>query len=387
MIDLDANATTRLAPEAWEAMLPWLRDHHGNPSSSHRAGREARKAIETAREQVADLLQAHPDEIVFTSGGTESVNTALWSLYRLTHQGTMVTSPIEHSSVLKFRDVLPREPIMLPIGDDGRIQPKNAAQSIRNAAFVSAMWANNETGVVQPIAELCLLARETGVPFHTDAVQAAGKISIDVRATPVDMLSISAHKFHGPKGIGALYVRSGLRFHPLLVGGGQENGRRSGTENTAAIVGMGAAAALARAHLEHDGPKNIDRLRCRFESQVMSRLGAVIRNGHPTERLCNTSHMSFHDCDAAALLILLDQAGVACSAGSACMSGKQQPSHVQMAMGIPKEIAKTSIRFSLSRYNNENEIDRAVEILARSVSKLRSIQGAGVGPVSVYTPD
>jgi cysteine desulfurase len=386
VIDLDANATTAIAPEVLDAMLPWLEIHHGNPSATHRAGRLARKAIDTAREQVASLIGASADEIVFTSGGTESINAALRSLDHLSPHGPAVTSAIEHSAVLRTCASLQRDHKTLPVDSLGRVDPTQSPDLLTGAAFLSVMSANNETGVLQPITELAHLAHSAGIPFHTDAVQAAGKIPISVRDLPIDLLSLSAHKFHGPKGIGALYIRSGLKFHPLLFGGGQENGHRSGTENTAGIVGMGTAAELARSFLAHQGTEKLASLRDEWENLLLASIPGVTRNGHPTERLPNTSHLSFAGCDSAGLLILLDQANIACSAGSACMSGKQNPSHVQLAMGIPEDTAKTSLRFSLSRYTTQEEITQAAQALQHAVQKLRAVQSRTTGPVSIYTP-
>lgn len=386
MIDLDSNATTAIAPEVLDAMLPWLNTHHGNPSATHRAGRLARKAIDTAREQVAALIGANPDEIIFTSGGTESINAALRSLDHLCPPGPVVTSAIEHSAVLRTCAHLSREQQLLPVDALGRVDLQRSADLLTSASFLSVMTANNETGALQPIGDLARSAQAAGIPFHTDAVQTAGKIPLNVRDLPIDLLSLSAHKFHGPKGIGALYIRSGLNFHPLLYGGGQENGHRSGTENTAGIVGMGAAAELALSFLAHQGTEQLAALRDEWENLLLSSISGVTRNGHPTERLPNTSHLSFADCDSAGLLILLDQANIACSAGSACMSGKQAPSHVQLAMGIPEATAKTSLRFSLSRYTTHQDISQAAQALQHAVLKLRSVQSRTTGPVSIYTP-
>lgn len=387
VIDLDANATTPLAPEVLDAMMPWLQETHGsNPSATHRAGRAARKAIERAREQVASLVGATADEIVFTSGGTESINAALQSLHHLSPSGAMVTSAIEHSAVLRTCAALGREIRSIPVDHSGIILSGSIRELLPGTAFVSTMWANNETGTIQPITELAAMVHEAGIPFHTDAVQAVGRIPVDVRSAPIDLLSLSAHKFHGPKGVGALYIRRGMDFHPLLHGGGQEQGRRSGTENTAAIVGMGAAAESAQRFLTDDGMRKLARLRDEWEELVFSSIEGVTRNGHPDLRLPNTSHLSFVGCDAAALLILLDQSGIACSVGSACMSGKQNPSHVQLAMGIPEDVAKTSVRFSLSHRTTADDIRLAAECLQRAVWKIRSVQGSSTGPVVVYSP-
>lgn len=379
MIYLDANATTPLLPEVWQEMEPWLRVEYANPSGSYAAAKRARAAIDRARVQIAESIGADPEEIIFTSGGTESVNTALHSLDRLTGQGAAVVSAIEHSAVLRYVESRDREVVRVPVTAGGRLDLAAFEQALDSAAYVTLMAANNETGVIQPLREAAALARARGIPIHSDAVQAAGKIPIDVHEMGVDLLSISAHKFHGPRGVGALYVRKGLRFLPLFYGGGQESGRRSGTENTAGIVGMGAAAAVMTSKV------SLESLRDAFESHVCRDISGVTVNGQGEPRLPNTSHLSFDRCDAAGLLILLDEAGVACSAGSACMTGKQQPSHVQLAMGIPAERAKTSLRFSFSAINTLPDVQKVAEILKDVVEKLRRVQGAGVGPVVVYS--
>lgn len=383
MIYLDANATTPILPEVLDAMLPWLREGYANPSGSYAAAKLARNAIEQARGQVAELIGARPEEIVFTGGGTESVNTALRSLDALSGPGTALVSAIEHSAVLRCAEKLGRGCEKVPVTGSGRLDLAAFAGALEGAAFVSVMAANNETGVIQPLREAVELARRRGVPVHTDAVQAAGKIPLDVGGLGVDMLSLSAHKFHGPKGVGALFIRSGLRFEPMLLGGGQEADRRSGTENTAGIVGMGAAAACAMRYLAEPAGESP---RDAFEAKVIAGTSGVTRNGDPAFRLPNTSHLSFEGCDAAGLLILLEEAGVACSAGSACMTGKQKPSHVQLAMGIPEARAKSSLRISFSRLNTMEEALTAAEKVTKAVEKLRRVQGPGVGPVVVYSP-
>lgn len=385
MIDLDANATTRMLPEVVDAMLPWLRDQYANPSGSYRAAKLARKAIDEAREQVADLISAHPEEIIFTAGGTESVNTALHSLNTLASDGAVVTSAIEHSAVLRYLERLKREMRSVKVGVSGLVDEEDFTTACEAAAFATVMLANNEVGVIQPIAKLLEIARTKGLPFHTDAIQAIGKIRVSVKDIPVDMLSISAHKFHGPKGIGALYVRSGFDFAPLLVGGGQETGRRSGTENTAAIVAMGKAAELAKQALESGLENDLAAIRNLFQTLVTEGVSGCVINGAVSSRLPNTTHLSFQDCDAAGMLILLDEASLACSAGSACMTGKRKPSHVQLAMGLSEAVAKTSLRFSFSRFNTLQEAAEAAQIVIKSVKKLRTVQGGGVGPVAIYT--
>lgn len=382
MIYLDANATTPLLPEVLDAMLPWLREGFANPSGSYAAAKLARKAIDHARSQVAELIGADGGEIIFTGGGTESVNTALHSLDRLTGRGNAVVSAIEHSAVLRCVETLTREVSRVPVTAGGRLDLAQLAQALDGAAYVSLMAANNETGIIQPLQEAAALARERGLPVHSDAIQVVGKIPLNVRELGVDLLSLSAHKFHGPKGVGALFVREGLRFKPLLEGGGQEAGRRSGTENTASIVGMGTAASL----LLRASKEPVAAIRDAFEAAVLAEIPGITVNGDLDHRLPNTSHLSFDQCDAAGLLILLDEAGIACSAGSACMTGKQRPSHVQLAMGIPEARAKSSLRISFSRLNTLAEALLAAGILNQAVEKLRRVQGAGLGPVVVYSP-
>ncbi len=384
MIDLDANATTALLPEVLDAMLPWLRNGHANPSGAYAGAKLARKAIDHARCQVADLIGADASEIIFTGGGTESVNTALHSLDRLTDAGNAVVSSIEHSAVLRCVESLSKCVTRVPVNAGGRLDLAAYGAALEQAAYVSIMAANNETGIVQPLKEAVEMAAATGLAVHTDAIQAVGKIPLDVRDLKVDLLSMSAHKFHGPTGVGALYVRQGLRFKPLLHGGGQEAGRRSGTENTAGIVAMGAAAECAKQYLA--GGSALRAMRDAFENAVLAEVTGVTPNGDPQHRLPNTSHLSFDRCDAAGLLILLDEAGVACSAGSACMTGKQRPSHVQLAMGIPEARAKNSLRISFSRLNTVQEAITAAQAVKRAVEKLRRVQGPGVGPVVVYSP-
>ncbi len=386
MIYADANATTPILPEVLDEMMPWFGEGYANPSGSYAAAKRARAAIDQARARVAALIGAEPEDIVFTGCGTESVNTALRSLDTLCGPGAAVVSAIEHSAVLRCAEKLNREVRRIPVDAGGVLDLPAFAAALDGAAFVSIMTANNETGVIQPLAELVELARAHGLPVHTDAVQAAGKIPIHVKESDVDLLSLSAHKFHGPKGVGALYVRRGLKFEPLLPGGGQEAGRRSGTENTAGIVGIGAAAENATAYLTNSGASLLAAVRDAFEAKVLVEISGITLNGDKARRLPNTSHLSFDQCDASGLLILLDEAGVACSAGSACMTGKQRPSHVQLAMGIPEARAKSSLRFGFSRLNTIADALAAAEALRKAVEKLRRVQGPGVGPVVVYSP-
>jgi cysteine desulfurase len=386
MIDLDANATTQLLPEVLDAMLPWLREGYANPSGAYAAAKTARKAIEQARGQVAELIGAELEEIVFTGGGTESVNTALRSLDALAGPGAAYVSAIEHSAVLRCVENLPRQTQLSTVNAGGRLDIDAFSSRLEDAAFISIMMANNETGIIQPLREATEIAHARGLPVHSDAIQAVGKIPVNVREIQIDLLSISAHKFHGPKGMGALYIRRGLKFKPLLWGGDQESGRRSGTENTAGIVGMGAAAVCAMRHLAHPPQTPMSAMRDAFETGILAELSGVTVNGDRTHRLPNTSHLSFDGCDAAGLLILLDESSIACSAGSACMTGKQRPSHVQLAMGIPEQRAKSSLRISFSQLNSMEDALNAVQSVKKAVEKLRTVQGPGVGPVVVYSP-
>ena len=395
MTYLDANATTPMLPEVVEAMLPWMTGNPCNPNASYRGAKEARKAIDAAREQVAALIGASPDEIVFTGGGTESTNMALKWLARMVGRktGRVVTTAIEHSAVLKPIETFEQVGYAVErcgVDAGGRLlidEYREACDRAKDGGgFASVMWANNETGVIQAVAEACGIARENGLAFHTDAIQAVGKIPVNVREVAVDFLSLSAHKFHGPKGVGALYVRSGCRFEPMVRGGGQERDRRSGTENVAGIVGLGKAAELALARLVHDRDGHATgRLRDAFEAKVVELVSGVTVNGDLIHRLPGTTHLSFDGCEAAGLLILLDDMDVACSAGSACMTGKQQPSHVQKAMGFTDAKAKSSLRFGFSVLNTMDEVEKAAACVAKAVEKLRRVQGGSTGPVVVYS--
>ncbi|RPJ33958.1 MAG: cysteine desulfurase [Verrucomicrobiaceae bacterium] len=378
MIHLDANASTPLLPEVLEAMLPWLRDGHANPSGAYAGARRAREAIENARAQFAAWIGAEPDEIVFTSGGTESVNTALHSLDRLTGPGAAVVSSIEHSAVLRCAEDLPRPVKYAPVDAGGRLDLEKFTALLPGAAMISVMAANNETGVIQPLREVCAMARERGIPVHSDAVQAAGKSDLNVRHLGADMLSFSAHKFHGPKGVGALYVRRGIRFFPFHHGGSQENGRRGGTQNTPGIVGLGAAAAALRKRSQEHTALHL--MRDTFENALLTGLAGVSINGDPVHRLPNTSHLSFAGCEAVDLIQLLDQAGIECSAGSACMAGKIRPSHVQLAMGIDGARGRGSLRFSFSIRNTPDDARRAAEIVRQAVERLRQAKLRGGDP-------
>lgn len=377
MIYLDNNATTRLAPEALAAMRPWLEEAYGNPSAGYRFGREARRAVDRAREQVAALLGAHPEEIVFTSGGTESNNLALHSALSLRpDHRAILTSTVEHSAIeepVKFQESSGYEARWTPVDSLGRLDLEawQAHLEKGGVALATLMWANNETGVLSPIAEAATLAANHDVYFHSDAVQAAGKVPLRVHELPIQTLSVSAHKLHGPKGIGALWVNRRSRFQPQILGGGQEQGRRSGTENVAGIVGFGAAAELALHRLEAAGL--VAARRDRFERGILEAVPDAAINGDPSSRLPNTSNLYFPGVDGEGLLILLDEAGLCCSPGSACSTGQVQPSRVVRAMGHPAQRARSSVRFSLSHYTRDEEIEEAIGAVVKAVGKLRVV--------------
>ena len=383
MIYLDNAATTQPSTKVIRAMAECMEQQWHNPSSGYTASNEVTKQIQEARAKVAALIDASPDEIYFTSGGTESNNTALTSVHTmLPEDAVMATSQIEHSATLRPMELIAksgRKVEYLPVDVGGRvIVPKSFS-----VAFLSVMSANNETGIRQPIDVLSTLSQEQGVAFHTDAVQLIGKERFSVKQTPVDMLSISGHKFNGPKGVGALYVRSGFRFAPLLHGGGQESGKRSGTENVPGIIGMGVAAEEA---YQRDCSQRVAEMRDAFEKKVLETVQGSEVNGDVNHRLPSHSHLSFDGCEAEGLVILLDEYGLQCSSGSACMTGKQQPSHVQLAMGFSEKKAKSSLRLSFSHLNTMEEAEKAAELVEKAVTKLRSVQNNSTGPVVVYTP-
>jgi cysteine desulfurase len=377
MIYLDNNATTRIAPEALAAMRPWMDEAYGNPSAGYRFGREARRAVEHARGQVAKLIGAQPEEIVFTSGGTESNNAAIRSALALRpDHRAILTSTVEHSAVeevVKHHESTGYEARFNPVDSLGRLDLGAWRENLSRGgvALATLMWANNETGVISPLAEAAVLAAEHDVYFHTDAVQAAGKIPLRPGELPVHTLALSAHKLHGPKGIGALWIHRRARFLPSTFGGGQEHERRSGTENVPAIVGFGAAAELARSAL--DSRREIAALRDRFERGVTGAVPGVEINGDPDGRLPNTSNLYFPGVEGEGLLILLDEAGVCCSPGSACSTGQVKPSRIIRAMGHPNARARGSVRFSLSRLTTEAEIDAAIGAVVKAVGKLRVV--------------
>lgn len=379
----DNNATTRVAPEVVEAMLPFLREQWGNPSSVYGFGRQLRKPLEAAREKVAALINAEPREIIFTSGGTESNNAAIHSaLVTQSQKRHVLTTAVEHSANLKLCEHLKKtgfEVTLLPVDAEGRIDLHLLEKSIRpDTAIVSAMWANNETGVLFPIQEIAAICCSKEVLFHTDAVQAPGKLKINVNEVSVDFLSLSAHKLYAPKGMGALYVKRGVKYQPYVIGGGQEQGRRGGTENVAGIIGFGCAAEIAMARVEEVNTR-VQVLRDKLEGGILKSTPGVMRNGAREERLPNTSNLSFEGLEAEGILLSLDELGICASSGSACTSGTLDPSHVLMAMGCSMERARGSIRFSLGIYNTAAEVDFVLEKLPAMIAKLRARSG---GPVS-----
>lgn len=367
----DSNATTQVHPRVVDAMMPYLTGLWYNPSSGYRAGREVKAAIEKAREQVASLIGASPEEIVFTGCGTESNSMVIKSLAREIGRKSskVVVSEIEHSAVLRPTEAMAAvgfDVEKVGVHEDGRLDLDQFSEAVDSSkpGFASLMWANNETGVVQPIAEAAEAAKAAGWWVHTDAIQAVGKVPVRVDQVAVDFLSISGHKFHATKGVGALFIRRDTPFEPMIRGGGQESGHRSGTENVPYLVGLGEAAAIMQEEAENGGLDRVAALRDRLETGLGERLNRVEFNGSREHRTGNVAHVSFPGKVAAEMLPQLDAAGLQCSAGSACMTGKNQPSHVQKAMGFSDEKASSSLRLSLSIFTTEAEVDEAIEILA-----------------------
>jgi len=376
---LDHNATTPVHPAVVEAMTKVLREDFGNPSSVHHFGQRAKSAMDQARSSVASLIGADPSEVVFTSGGTESDNFAIRGAAEAldaTRRRHLIATTIEHEAVLNTLKALARRgrpTTLLRVDGTGIVAPDALKEALTDdTAIVSVMHANNEIGTIQPILELARIAHDRGALLHTDAVQTAGKVTVDIKALEVDLLSISAHKFYGPKGVGALWIRRGLRLLPVLTGGKHERSRRAGTENVAGIVGMGVAATLAAAKIDEEA-KRISALRDRLEEGVLRAVPGTIVNGTRSPRVPNTTNISFDRIEAESLLIALDLEGVAVSTGSACSSGTLEPSHVLKAMGFPPHRTQNSIRFSLGAANTEADVDRVVAILPGIVDKLRSL--------------
>ena len=377
-IYFDHSATTRVLPEVEEAMRPFFLEKWGNASSIHSFGREARAAIEQARKQVASLLNADPAEVVFTSGGTESDNLAIKgvAMYKGKMKGHLITTKVEHHAVSEPCEWLKRfgfEVTYLPVSSEGFVDPSEVERAIRNdTILISVMMANNEIGTIQPVREIGMIAHEKGIPFHTDAVQSIGKMHVDVKAENVDLLSLSAHKFHGPKGIGALFVKKGTKIEPIIQGGGQERGLRSSTENVPGIVGLGKAAEIAKRDLEHTCAR-MKSLRDKMIKQVPELVPRAYVNGNKTRRLVNNAHFRFDFIEGEGLILQLDMKGIAASTGSACSTGSLEPSHVLLALGLTHEQAHGSLRVTLGRENTEEEVDYLLEVLPGVVSKLRAI--------------
>jgi len=380
-IYLDNNATTRTAPEVLEEMLPYFSELYGNPSSMHSFGGNVGRQIRSARQSLASLLGARPEEIIFTSCGTESDNTAIRAaLAANPDRRHLLTSRVEHPAVKSLCEQLVKEGYrvsFVPVDRQGRLDMDYLySRMTEDTAIVSLMWANNESGVIFPVEEIAREAKERGIVFHTDAVQAVGKLPIDLSDSAIDMLSLSGHKLHGPKGIGALYIRKGTKFSPFLIGGHQESGRRGGTENTASIIGLGKAAEFVAAHMEEENSRVKD-LRDRLESELVKRVPNAMINGDLENRLPNTSNIAFEFVEGEAILLLMDAHGICASSGSACTSGSLEPSHVLRAMGVPYTAAHGSIRFSLSIYNTEEEIDFVIDKLPPIIERLRQMSPFG----------
>ncbi len=375
---LDNAATTALSPKVLEQMMPYLTTIYGNPSSPHSFGQEARKGVDHARDQVAKALNALPEEIIFTGCGTESDNTVLFGVAeRYAKKGNhIITTNVEHHAILHTCEALEKrgvEVTYLPVDENGMVTGEQVANAITDKTIlVSIMFANNEVGTIMPIAEIGKVCRERGVLFHTDAVQAVGHVPIDVKAMNIDMLSLSAHKFHGPKGVGALYMKKGIRLPSYVMGGAQERNRRAGTENVAGIVGLGAAIALATQTLEESAAR-MTKLRDKLIAGIAQRIPEVKLNGHPTMRLPNNVNYSIKYIEGESILLMLDMNGIAASSGSACTSGSLDPSHVLLALGLSHEVAHGSVRLTLSDETTEEDIDYVLDVLPKVAERLRAM--------------
>jgi cysteine desulfurase len=382
---LDNNATTQLDPAVVEEMLPFLTEFYGNPSSGYQFAAQVRKAIELARERTAKLLECEPEEIVFTSCGTESNNAAINSAVQFEPRGKhVVTSAVEHSAVLRPCQELEKrgcEVTFLGVEGNGDVDLAEVEKAIRrDTALVSMMWANNETGVLFPVEKIEKICREKRVLFHTDAVQVAGKIPIRLRDSAINFLSLSAHKFHGPKGVGVLYVNKRSRFRSSIIGGSHENGRRAGTENVASIVGLGKAAERATECLGEEA-KRVRAMRDRFEKGILEAVSGVSINGADADRLPNTSNVFFEGIESQAALMLLDRYQICCSAGSACRTGSGEGSHVLRAMRGSDGRGRGSLRFSFGRFNSDADVEKALETIPQVIAKLRRLNS----PVTAQT--
>jgi cysteine desulfurase len=374
---VDNNATTRVAPEVLEVMLPFFSEYYGNPSSMHFFGGQVQKKVDEARAKVAEFLGAEPSEIVFTSCGTESDNAAiLGTLDSHPEKRHLITTRVEHPAVGNVSTYLGRKGYRiteLSVDRQGRLDPDELKESLSDeTALVTIMYANNETGVIFPIEEIGEIVKARGIPFHTDAVQAAGKIPLNMKKSKIDMLSISGHKLHAPKGIGVLYIRKGTKFSPFLIGGHQEKGRRGGTENVPYIIGLGKACELAQKHLNEENTK-VKTLRDYLEAKLLAKIPNTLVNGDGVHRLPNTVSVSFEYVEGESILLLLSDLGICASSGSACTSGSLEPSHVLRAMGVPFTAAHGSIRFSLSTYSTKEEMDYIIEHLPPIIQRLRDI--------------
>ncbi len=377
LVYADNNATTRVDDEVLEEMLPYFKEYYGNPSSIHTFGRQVASKMDLARERVANILGADTSEIVFTSCGTESNNYAIHSsLEANPDKKHVITTKVEHPAVLnvcKYFGKNGYEVTELDVDKDGMLDLDELRDSIKdNTAIVSIMHANNETGVIFPIEEIGKIVKEKGVPFHCDAVQAIGKIPVNLKNSHIDLLSMSGHKLHAPKGVGVLFIRKGVRIDPLIIGGHQEDNRRSGTENVPYIIGLGKACDLAEGFVKEEQTE-VRRLRDKLEKGIKDQLSHVVISGENSERLPNTSSVSFEYVEGEATLLLLDMAGIATSSGSACTTGSAEPSHVLQAMGIPPVTSRGTIRFSLSKFNTEDEIDYILEKLVPIIKRLQSL--------------
>ena len=377
VIYVDNNATTQVSPEVLEEMLPYFNEFFGNPSSMHTFGGKVEHKITESRTRIASLLGASPEEIIFTSCGTESDSTAIRSVTLSNpDKKHILTSRVEHPAVKNLYEYLSKNGYrvtFVPVDRKGRLDLDYLYDNLSDdTALVSIMWANNESGVIFPIEEISKVVREKGIVFHTDAVQAVGKIPINLKTIDIDMLSLSGHKLHGPKGVGALYVRKGTKYTPFLIGGHQEKGRRGGTENVASIIGLGKSTELAAAHLS-DNNDHVEQLRDKLENEILKRVPNTIINGDRNHRLPNTTSIAFEYVEGESILLMMDEFGICASSGSACTSGSLEPSHVLRAMGVPFTAAHGSVRFSLSKYNTEEEIDFIIEKLPPIIERLREL--------------
>lgn len=383
IIYLDNNATTKVDPLVLEAMLPWLGGEYGNPSSVYSLGKRAATAVEAARQQVARLIGCAPGELIFTSCGSESINSAVLSAVSIDPDKThVVTSAVEHSATIKLCEHLTRrgyEITWLPVDSLGALDLERLERAIRpDTALVTLLWANNETGVLFPVEEIARITNRCKVPLHVDAVQAVGKLPLSVNDLGIQFLSLSGHKLHCPKGVGALYINGRMRFTPWLRGS-QENSRRGGTQNVSSIAGFGKAAELAVAHLKENS-NHLEMMRDRFEAVVLNSVPGAELNGDKTKRLPNTTNLAFEGIESEGALMLLDERGICCSAGSACTSGSVHPSHVLKAMGFSNHRARSSLRFSFGRFNTDEEVDFAAAVVPEVIAKLRRSSQVG-GPV------